>query len=58
MSSVAPEGTTFVSLLEMEAGWVPYIDGITTITFFDGPPPLELLKDRLARLEARRAGLN
>ena len=47
---VAPEGTTYAKLMEMEENWVPYLDGITTVTFFDGPPPLEQLKDRLVKV--------
>jgi len=36
--------------MEMEATSYMYIDGITTVTFFDGPIPLEQLKERLVKV--------
>ena len=49
--SVAPESTTcVVDLLEMESSAYMYLDGITTVTFFDGPVPLEQLKERLVKV--------
>jgi hypothetical protein len=54
----APEGspTCHVDLMEMEASAFMYIDGITTVTFFDGPVPLEQLKERLVKVVQHRRG--
>eukprot|EP00928_Gymnodinium_smaydae_P089074 TRINITY_DN73079_c0_g1_i1.p1 TRINITY_DN73079_c0_g1~~TRINITY_DN73079_c0_g1_i1.p1 ORF type:complete len:407 (-),score=57.82 TRINITY_DN73079_c0_g1_i1:162-1382(-) len=48
--SVSPEGTECVDLLEMEASAYMYIDGVTTMSFFDGPVPLDQLKERLVKI--------
>ena len=49
--STAPESTlTHVDLLEMESSAFMYIDGVTTVTLFDGKVPLEQLKDRLFKV--------
>lgn len=46
-----PETTpTCVDLMEMEASAYMYLEGITTITFFDGAVPLQQLKERLVKL--------
>ena len=54
MASVTPytpeTAPTCVVLMEMEATAYMYIDGITTVTFFDGPVPLQQLKERLVKL--------
>mmetsp|Transcript_87051 Transcript_87051/g.244123 ORF Transcript_87051/g.244123 Transcript_87051/m.244123 type:complete len:401 (+) Transcript_87051:74-1276(+) len=44
------EGTTAVDLLERECGPYMFLDGITTITFFAGPVPLEQLKERVVKV--------
>mmetsp|Transcript_67795 Transcript_67795/g.177788 ORF Transcript_67795/g.177788 Transcript_67795/m.177788 type:complete len:405 (+) Transcript_67795:73-1287(+) len=48
--AVHPSSTTFVDLLEMESSAYMYIDGVTTVTLFDGPVPLEQFKDRLVKV--------
>jgi hypothetical protein len=50
MASVIPESRTREDLMEMEGGGYMYVDGITTVTFFDGPVPLEQLKERLVKV--------
>ncbi|CAD7923292.1 unnamed protein product [Amoebophrya sp. A25] len=51
--SVDPQfdsGTTCVDLLDMESEAFMYLDGVTTVTFFDGPCPLEQVKERLVKV--------
>lgn len=48
--AVHPSSTTCVDLLDNEGREYMYIDGVTTVTFFDGPVPLEQLKDRLVKV--------
>ena len=54
MATVTPytpeTAPTCVDLMDMEAEAYMYIDGITTVTFFDGPVPLQQLKERLVKL--------
>ncbi|CAD7924617.1 unnamed protein product [Amoebophrya sp. A120] len=55
MSEVAPQASgsspaTCVDLLENEGTAYIYLDGVTTVTFFDGPAPLEQLKSRLVQI--------
>ena len=47
--SVAPQ-ECLVDLLEMEASSFMYLDGVSTVTFFDGPAPIQQLKDRLVQV--------
>eukprot|EP00391_Amoebophrya_sp_Ameob2_P005314 CAMPEP_0178992522 /NCGR_PEP_ID=MMETSP0795-20121207/6164_1 /TAXON_ID=88552 /ORGANISM="Amoebophrya sp., Strain Ameob2" /LENGTH=476 /DNA_ID=CAMNT_0020684419 /DNA_START=360 /DNA_END=1790 /DNA_ORIENTATION=+ len=54
--SVAPESTspdsttTCVDLLENEGWAYMYLDGVTTVTFFDGAIPAQWIKDRLVSI--------
>lgn len=48
--AVHPSDATCVDLLENEVSAYMYIDGVTTVTFFDGPVPLEQLRDRLVQV--------
>lgn len=41
---------TCVDLMEMEASAYVYLDGVTTVTFFDGPVPLQQLKERMVKV--------
>eukprot|EP00927_Polykrikos_kofoidii_P083770 TRINITY_DN8658_c0_g1_i1.p1 TRINITY_DN8658_c0_g1~~TRINITY_DN8658_c0_g1_i1.p1 ORF type:complete len:423 (+),score=82.30 TRINITY_DN8658_c0_g1_i1:90-1358(+) len=47
--AVAPESEC-VELMEMESSAYVYLDGITTVTFFDGAVALEQVKDRLVHV--------
>ena len=50
MAKVDPQYDQFVELLEMEGGAYMYVDGVTTITFFNGDTPLDQVKDRLVKV--------